>query len=64
MPHPQDKAIAHVATLAAGGPGDPSWRVTLHFHPDRLAAGLPVLQLMVRDGAYRSQFETGTSNGA
>ena len=34
MPHPQDKAIAHVATLAAGGPGDPSWRVTLHFHPD------------------------------
>jgi hypothetical protein len=38
--------------------------VTLHFHPDRLAAGLPVLQLMARDGAYRSQFETGTSNGA
>jgi hypothetical protein len=35
MPEPQDKAIAHVAALAGGGPGDPSWRVTLHFHPDR-----------------------------
>ncbi|MGH3263424.1 MAG: hypothetical protein ACRDNS_15685 [Trebonia sp.] len=36
MPNPQDTAIAHVAMLAAGGPADPSWRVTLHFHPDRL----------------------------
>jgi hypothetical protein len=41
MPHPQDTAIAHVATLAGGGPADPSWRVTLHFHPDRLVAGTP-----------------------
>jgi Protein of unknown function (DUF3626) len=63
MPHPQDKAIAHVAELAAGEPADPSWRVTLHFHPDRLVAGVPILQLMARDGMYRSQFETGTSNG-
>ena len=63
MPHPQDKAIAHVATLAAGEPADPSWRVTLHFHPDRLVAGTPILQLMAQDGIYRSQFETGTSNG-
>jgi hypothetical protein len=59
----QDKAIAHVAALASGGPGDPSWRVTLHFHPDRLVAGVPILAAMARDGAYRSQFETGTSNG-
>ncbi len=63
MPHPQDKAIAHVAALAAAEPADPSWRVTLHFHPDRLVAGTPILQLMARDGVYRSQFETGTSNG-
>jgi hypothetical protein len=63
MPHPQDKAIARIATLAAGGPVDPSWRVTLHFHPDRLVAGVPILQLMTRDGVYRSQFETGSSNG-
>jgi hypothetical protein len=63
MRHPQDKAIAHVATLAAREPADPSWRVTLHFHPDRLVAGTPILQLMTQDGVYRSQFETGTSNG-
>jgi hypothetical protein len=63
MPHPQDTAIAHVAMLSAGGPGDPSWRVTLHFHPDRLVAGTPVLQLMAQDRVYRSQFETGTGNG-
>jgi Protein of unknown function (DUF3626) len=63
MPHPQDEAIAHVATLAGGEPADPSWRVTLHFHPDRLVAGTPIPQLMAHDGVYRSQFETGTSNG-
>jgi hypothetical protein len=63
MPEPQEKAIAHVAALAEGGPGDPSWRVTLHFHPDRLVAGVPILEAMARDGVYRSQFETGTSNG-
>ena len=49
--------------LATGEPAGPSWRVTLHFHPDRLAAGTPVLERMARDGVYRSQFETGTSNG-
>jgi hypothetical protein len=37
--------------------------VTLHFHPDRLVAGTPILERMARDGVYRSQFETGTSNG-
>ena len=62
MPHPQEKAIAH-AELSAGEPADPSWRVTLHFHPDRLVAGVPILQLMARDGVYWSQFETGISNG-
>ncbi len=63
MPQPQEAAIAHVATPATGEPADPAWRVTLHFHPDRLLAGVPVLDLMARDGVYRSQFETGTSNG-
>jgi hypothetical protein len=52
-----------VTKLAAGEPADPSWRVTLHFHPDRLAAGTPILERIARDGVYRSQFETGTSNG-
>jgi hypothetical protein len=63
MTRPQEKAIAHVAGVAGGGPGDPAWRVTLHFHPDRLAGGVPILRRMAGDGVYRSQFETGSSNG-
>ena len=63
MPCPRESAIAHVTKLATGEPADPSWRVTLHFHPDRLVNGTPVLELMAHDGVYRSQFETGMSNG-
>jgi hypothetical protein len=59
----QEWAIAHVAKLATGAPIDPSLRVTLNFHPDRLLDGVPVVEALVRDGCYRSQFETGTSNG-
>jgi hypothetical protein len=61
--HPSTRALRQVAALADGGPGDPSWRVTLHFHPDRLTGGEQILAVMARDLAYRSQFETGTSNG-
>lgn len=63
MPHSYGRAVAHVASLATGGPVNPEWRVTLHFHPDRLASGAPILRVMAYDGVYRSQFETGTSNG-
>jgi Protein of unknown function (DUF3626) len=39
-------------------------RVALHFHPDRLLAdGSTVAEGLLRDGRYRSQFETGISNG-
>ncbi|MBB5872615.1 GNAT superfamily N-acetyltransferase [Allocatelliglobosispora scoriae] len=39
-------------------------RVTLNFHPDRhVTGGLTVAESMARDGRYRSQFETGHSNG-
>ncbi len=55
--------MAHVRNAARGGPIDPSWRVTVHFHPDRLAGVVPILHAMAADGRYRSQFETGTSNG-
>lgn len=61
---PQARAIAHLTTLAEGDAIDSSLQVTLHFHPDRLVGGLPILEVMARDGVYRSQFETGTSNGA
>ncbi|SDQ28256.1 DUF3626 domain-containing protein [Actinopolyspora saharensis] len=57
------RAIVHVTSLATGEPVNPSLRVTMHFHPDRLVGGVPLLERMARDGVYRSQFETGTSNG-
>jgi hypothetical protein len=56
-------AVHHVAALSAGEPLAPGSRITLNFHPDRLAGDLPVLEARARDGAYRSQFVTGTSNG-
>ncbi|MEO9151785.1 MAG: DUF3626 domain-containing protein [Lapillicoccus sp.] len=55
--------MAHVEGLAAGPPMDRSLRVTLNFHPDRDHHGIPLLAALARDGVYRSQFETGTSNG-
>jgi hypothetical protein len=56
-------AVAHVAARCVGAPLDRSLRVTLNFHPDRLVDGVPMLALLARDGVYRNQFETGTSNG-
>lgn len=40
-------------------------RVTLNFHPDRLLPGGPtVAESLAADGRYRSQFETGVTNGS
>ncbi|MFD4770188.1 DUF3626 domain-containing protein [Streptomyces niveus] len=40
-------------------------RVTLNFHPDRFVAGGPtVAESLARGGRYRSQYETGLSNGS
>ncbi|RZQ63686.1 DUF3626 domain-containing protein [Amycolatopsis suaedae] len=60
---PHERALAHVAARAAGPPIDPARRVVVHFHPERLAGGVPLLAALAKDGVYRSQFETGTSNG-
>ncbi|SOC52265.1 Protein of unknown function [Blastococcus aggregatus] len=57
------RAVAHVARSSSGEPLDRSLRVTLNFHPERLLDGATVLERLARDGVYRSQFETGTSNG-
>ncbi|WP_309227316.1 DUF3626 domain-containing protein [Micromonospora thermarum] len=39
-------------------------RLTLNFHPDRLLAdGRAVATALLDEGVYRSQFETGISNG-
>lgn len=56
-------AVAHVRALAEGAPMPRALRVTLNFHPDRRVDGRTVLEGIARDGVYRSQFETGTSNG-
>lgn len=56
-------AVSHVAAISTGPPLDRSLRVTLNFHPDRVAGDVTTLEAIVRDGVYRSQFETGTSNG-
>jgi len=38
-------------------------RITLQFHPDWPFRGRRVIEALADDGIYRSQFETGTSNG-
>lgn len=53
-----EQAIAHVAARSTGGPMPRDLRVTLNFHPGR-----GVLARLAEEGVYRSQFETGTSNG-
>ncbi|MDF4251295.1 DUF3626 domain-containing protein [Streptomyces sp. WMMB303] len=60
---PQERALEHVAGLSCGPPMDPTLRVTLNVHPDRLAGGRPILDSLLGYGSYVSQFVTGTSNG-
>lgn len=60
---PVESAIEHVRARATGGSVPADLRVTLNFHPDRILRGVPILLSLARDGVYRSQFETGTSNG-
>jgi hypothetical protein len=59
----QNRALAHVAARSEGRPIDTSLRLTVNFHPDRRLGDMPILEAMASDGLYRSQFETGTSNG-
>lgn len=59
----QERALRHVAASSQGMPLPSDLRVTMHFHPDRVAGNRPILIRMADDGVYRSQFVTGTSNG-
>ncbi|GIE98797.1 DUF3626 domain-containing protein [Paractinoplanes rishiriensis] len=67
MTSPAERAVAHVRGLfpEAGPPGLFDRAViTVSFHPDRLVAGgRTVAECLVAEGVYRSQFETGISNG-
>jgi uncharacterized protein DUF3626 len=60
---PHRLALDYVRARSTGPPLDRRARITLHFHPDRDVRGVSVLESLRRDGVYRSQFETGTSNG-
>jgi hypothetical protein len=61
------RALAHVRGLfPAPGPAGLFHRavITVNFHPDRLLAdGRTVAEHLAAEGVYRSQFETGISNG-
>ena len=57
------RALTHVASLSSGPPVDRTLRVTLNFHPDRTGSGRLLMDRMMADRRYLSQFVTRTSNG-
>jgi hypothetical protein len=57
------RAVAYVERQSSGPPLDRTLRVTVHVHPDRVLDGRTVVEHLADEGVYRSQFETGTSNG-
>lgn len=55
-----EEALARVADAISAHA-----RVALHFHPDRLASdGVTIAESLLRDGVYKSQFETAISSGS
>ena len=58
-----ERAISYVAERSRGGPIPDELAVTLNFHPDALFEERLTIEAIRADGFYRSQFETGTSNG-
>lgn len=57
------RAVEYVATQSQGRALDSSVPVTVNFHPDWLVGDRLIIEALVDDGFYRSQFVTGTSNG-
>ena len=58
------RAISSVAERSKGNPILDGLQVTLNFHPDAPCRGRLTIEALCDDGFYRSQFETGTSNGS
>jgi hypothetical protein len=56
-------ALAHVLDKSGGEPLSEPMPVTVNFHPDAMHQGRWVVEALAREGIYRSQFETGISNG-
>jgi len=63
MEDPISRAVEHVRRRSLGGPMPDDLRVTLNFHPDVSTGDLAMIERLAHDGVYRSQFETGSSNG-
>ncbi|BEL04904.1 DUF3626 domain-containing protein [Actinoplanes sichuanensis] len=61
---PAEKALAHVrARFPHPGPAVTA-PITVNFHPDRLLSDArTVIEHLAADGVYRTQYETGISNG-
>jgi hypothetical protein len=57
------RAMAHVALRSSGGPVDPGLRVTLNFHPDRLASGVPMLEALAAPPTTRPRRLSGPNTG-
>lgn len=61
---PAERALAHVRALCPDVGPVVEAPITVNFHPDRLPAdGGTVADHLAAEGVYRSQFETGISNG-
>ena len=63
MGDPVDQALGYVRGLTPSRADFTAYPVTLNFHPDIRIGGFSVVDALARDGVYRSQFETRTSNG-
>jgi len=59
-----ESAIDSIYIRSQGSPLSKTASVTLNFHPDTLIDNKPLLAVLASEGVYRSQFETGTSNGS
>lgn len=57
------RAISSVRERSCGPALPLNLSVTINFHPDWSHEGLSVIERIASEGVYRSQFETGTSNG-
>lgn len=56
-------AIDYVRQNSKGSPLSEGVQVTINFHPDALHQDQLMIDTLAQEGVYRSQFETGSSNG-
>ena len=63
MMDPVEAALTHLRRQSSAGVDEACYPVTINFHPDLALEGETLIDLLVAHGIYRSQFETGISNG-